>query len=152
MPSAIGQFLDVFQTLDSVEAYHGGYELWLVAISVLIAILAAYVALTVAARIVSATSRRGRWAWATAGAVSMGGGIWSMHFIGMIAFSLPCGVSYDPLGTTLSMIPGMFASGVALYVISRKTEPDLKQLMVGAVLMGAGIGAMHYSGMAALEA
>ena len=152
MPAAIGQFLEVFQTLDSVEAYRGSYEPWLVATSVLIAILAAFVALTVAARIVSAASRRSRWAWAIAGAVSMGGGIWSMHFIGMIAFSLPCGVSYDPLGTSLSMIPGMFASGVALYVISRKTEPDLKQLAIGAVLMGAGIGAMHYSGMTALEA
>jgi two-component system, sensor histidine kinase and response regulator len=152
MPAAIGQFLEIFRTLDSVEAYSGSYEPWLVAISVLIAILAAFVALTVAARIVSADSRRSRWAWAIAGAVSMGGGIWSMHFIGMIAFSLPCGVSYDPLGTTLSMIPGMFASGVALYVISRKTEPDLKQLAIGAVLMGAGIGAMHYAGMTALEA
>ena len=86
MPAAIGQFLEIFRTLDSVEAYSGSYEPWLVAISVLIAILAAFVALTVAARIVSADSRRSRWAWAIAGAVSMGGGIWSMHFIGMLAF------------------------------------------------------------------
>jgi two-component system, sensor histidine kinase and response regulator len=69
----------------------------------------------------------------------------------MLAFSLPCGVRYDPLGTLLSMVPGILASGVALNVISRKTEPGLRRLVVGAVLMGAGIGAMHYSGMAAMQ-
>src|SRR5262245_65994343 len=101
----------------------------------------AFVALSISARMVAATSQRSRWAWACAGAVSMGGGIWSMHFIGMLAFSLPCGVHYDPLGTLLSMVPGILASGVALNVISRKTTPDLKRLLIGAVLMGAGIGA-----------
>jgi two-component system, sensor histidine kinase and response regulator len=143
--------IDVFAVGDPAHAYHGSYEPWLVAISVLIAVLAAFVALSISARMVAATSRRSRWAWACAGAISMGGGIWSMHFLGMLAFSLPCGVRYDPLGTLLSMVPGILASGVALNVISRKTEPGLRRLVVGAVLMGAGIGAMHYSGMAAMQ-
>jgi two-component system, sensor histidine kinase and response regulator len=73
----------------------------------------------------------------------MGGGIWGMHFIGMLAFSLPCGISYDPLGTLAFVIPGILASGVALQVTSR-SEPSVRQLFLGAVLMGAGIGAMHY--------
>jgi two-component system, sensor histidine kinase and response regulator len=81
----------------------------------------------------------------------MGGGIWSMHFIGMLAFSLPCGVTYAPVGTVLSMIPGILASGVALHAISQRTDPGFKRLAVGGVLMGAGIGLMHYSGMAAME-
>jgi signal transduction histidine kinase/CheY-like chemotaxis protein/HPt (histidine-containing phosphotransfer) domain-containing protein len=81
----------------------------------------------------------------------MGGGIWSMHFIGMLAFSLPCGVTYAPVGTVLSMIPGILASGVALHAISQRTDPGFKRLAIGAVLMGAGIGLMHYSGMAAME-
>jgi signal transduction histidine kinase len=80
----------------------------------------------------------------------MGGGIWSMHFVGMLAFSLPCGVRYDPLQTILSMIPGMLASGVALSVISRP-KTSLRRLSLGALLMGAGIGAMHYWGMAAMR-
>jgi two-component system, sensor histidine kinase and response regulator len=101
---------------------------------------------------VAADSRAARWAWASAGAVAMGGGIWGMHFVGMLAFSLPCGVTYDPVGTVVSMIPGILASGVALHVISRRTDPGYKRLVVGAVLMGAGIGLMHYSGMAAMEA
>jgi len=143
--------IDVFAVGDPAHAYQGSYEPWLVAISVLIAVLAAFVALSISARMVAATSRRSRWAWACAGAFSMGGGIWSMHFLGMLAFSLPCGVCYDPLGTLLSMVPGILASGVALNVISRKTEPGLRRLVVGAVLMGAGIGAMHYSGMAAMQ-
>ena len=61
---------------------------------------------------------------------SMGGGIWSMHFVGMLAFSLPCGITYDPVGTVLSMIPGMLASGIALSAISKPDEPGLSRLSV----------------------
>jgi signal transduction histidine kinase len=143
-------FLPVIDALDPATAYHGTYDPWLVATSLAIAILAALVALSISGRIVAATSPRARWAWTTAGAISMGGGIWSMHFIGMLAFSLPCGVSYQPVGTVLSMIPGMLASGIALGAISRAREPGPGRLTVSAVLMGAGIGAMHYSGMAAM--
>jgi PAS domain S-box-containing protein len=80
----------------------------------------------------------------------MGGGIWAMHFVGMLAFSLPCGITYDAVGTLLSMIPGMLASGIALATISKPHAPGLSRLTVSAVLMGAGIAAMHYSGMAAM--
>src|SRR5665213_2236577 len=107
------RFLDAFKTISSVEPYHGTYEPWLVGISISIAILAAFVALAISSRMVGAPSWRGRWAWASAGALSMGGGIWAMHFIGMLAFSLPCGIGYDLFGTLLSVIPGMLASGVA---------------------------------------
>src|SRR5260370_12906470 len=81
----------------------------------------------------------------------MGGGIWAMHFVAMLAFSLPCGVGYNLTGTILSVIPGVLACGVALLVISQKQRPGLARLSIGAVLMGAGIGTMHYSGMAAME-
>jgi two-component system, sensor histidine kinase and response regulator len=144
-------FLDVFGRLGSTAPYRGTYEPWAVALSVAIAILAAFVALSISSRMVAATSRRGRWIWASAGALSMGGGIWGMHFIGMLAFSLPCGVHYDVMGTLVSIIPGILASGVALQVISRVSNPGLTRLIAGAVLMGSGIGAMHYSGMAAMR-
>jgi len=145
------QLLDLFKRVDAVAPYQGSYQPALVAISVLIAIMAAFVALTISARMAAAGSWYSRWAWASAGAFSMGGGIWAMHFIGMLAFSLPCGISYNPLLTLLSMVPGILASGVALHIISRTTEPSLTRLLIGAVLMGAGIGAMHYSGMAAVR-
>jgi len=146
------RFLPVYDLVDSAAAYGGGYNTGLVALSVVVATLAAFVALSISGRIVAANSRPARWAWASAGAICMGGGIWSMHFIGMLAFSLPCGVTYSPVGTVLSMIPGILASGVALQVISQRTDPGFKRLALGGVLMGAGIGLMHYSGMAAMEA
>ena len=146
----IHQLLRLFQTLSPDLAYHPDYSWVLVGISVAIAILAAFVALSIAGRMEMAETQRARVAWASAGAFTMGGGIWSMHFIGMLAFSLPCGVAYEPFQTALSMIPGVLASGVALSVISRP-NPSQTKLAFGALLMGAGIGAMHYWGMAAMR-
>src|SRR5229473_3062999 len=145
------RFFPIYDQIDPIAAYSGAYNAGLVALSVVVATLAAFVALSISSRIVAANSRGARWAWASAGAMAMGGGIWSMHFIGMLAFSLPCGVTYAPVGTVLSMIPGILASGVALHAISQRTDPGFKRLAVGAVLMGAGIGLMHYSGMAAMQ-
>jgi two-component system, sensor histidine kinase and response regulator len=145
------RFLPVFDSADFGNNYAGVYNPGLVATSVVIAILAAFVALSISGRVVAAQTGRSRWAWTSAGAVVMGGGIWAMHFIGMLAFSLPCGVGYDPVGAVMSMIPGVAASGVAVSVISRREQPGLVRLSIGAVLMGAGIGTMHYSGMAAME-
>jgi signal transduction histidine kinase/DNA-binding response OmpR family regulator/HPt (histidine-containing phosphotransfer) domain-containing protein len=145
------RFFPVYDPVASVAAYGGVYNAGLVVLSVVVATLAAFVALSVSGRIVAANSRGAQWAWASAGALAMGGGIWSMHFIGMLAFTLPCGVTYSPVGTVLSMIPGILASGVALHAISQRTDLGFKRLAVGGVLMGAGIGLMHYSGMAAME-
>jgi PAS domain S-box-containing protein len=143
-------FFPVFDRFDPASAYRGTYDLGLVITSVAIAILAALVALSISGRIAAAATPRARYAWASAGAISMGGGIWAMHFVGMLAFSLPCGITYDAVGTLLSMIPGMLASGIALATISKPHAPGLSRLTVSAVLMGAGIAAMHYSGMAAM--
>jgi len=145
------RFFPIFDLVDPSTAYSGSYHAGLVALSVVVATLAAFVALSISGRIVAADTVGARWAWASAGATAMGGGIWGMHFIGMLAFTLPCGVSYDPIGTIGSMIPGILASGVALHAISRRTDPGFKILAVGAVFMGAGIGLMHYSGMAAMR-
>jgi len=145
------RFLPVFDPGSASNEYVGTYDPGLVVTSIVIAILAAYVALSISGRIIAASTGRSRRAWISAGAVVMGGGIWAMHFVAMLAFSLPCGVGYNAIGTLLSAIPGMLASGVALSVISRKQEPGLARLTVGAVLMGAGIGTMHYTGMAAMQ-
>ena len=145
------RFFPVFDSPPAGSNYIAVYNPGLVVTSVIIAILAAYVALSISGRIVAAKSKRSRWAWTSTGAVVMGGGIWSMHFVAMLAFSLPCGVGYNPFGTLLSVVPGILASGVALSVISHKEQLGLPRLTIGAVLMGAGIGAMHYSGMAAME-
>ncbi len=145
------RFFPVFDAFDPATNYVGVYNVELVVTSIVIAILAAFVALSISGRIAAANTERSRWAWTSAGAVVMGGGIWAMHFVAMLAFSLPCGEGYDPVGTVLSIIPGMLASGVALSIISRNEQPGFTRLSIGAVLMGAGIGAMHYSGMAAMQ-
>ena len=144
-------FMPFSGAVDAADAYQGIYEPGLVVTSLVIAVLAAFVALSTAQQIVTARTRPARWLWASAGAISMGGGIWSMHFIGMLAFSLPCGISYDPVGTAFSMFPGILASGVALAIICRRGTPGFRHILAGAVLMGAGIGIMHYAGMAAMQ-
>ncbi|OKA27179.1 histidine kinase [Pseudomonas versuta] len=125
------------------------YSPSLVFISLCVAILASYTALDLAARIATA---RGRtvYLWMCGGALAMGFGVWSMHFIGMLALELPLDLGYD-LGLTLwSLLVAILSSGFALWVVSQPRLPAL-QLMFGALVMGAGISAMHYSGMAALR-
>ena len=142
MPDVQGGLLSFLRLLD-ITPYRGTYDLPFVALSIGVAILSMYVALSVADRIVATSRKSVRLIWNGVGAIVMGGGIWSMHFIGMLAFSLPCGVGYNPLLTLLSMLPGMLASGVALFVLSRRDQPSQKLLFFCAVLVGAGIGAMH---------
>jgi NO-binding membrane sensor protein with MHYT domain len=128
----------------------GYYNLQLVALSLAIAILASYAALDLASRVSQEGMPRRAWAWLIAGAVSMGTGIWSMHFIGMLAFHLPIPVAYDVPTTAFSMLVAIAVSATALLVL-RRPQVTTEQLLVGAVLMGAGIVGMHYTGMAALR-
>lgn len=144
-------FTPVQEVFQPVNAFPGTYDFGLVGLSVFIAITAAVVALSTSPRIAAAGSPGARAAWLVAGGGCMGGGIWGMHFVGMLAFSLPCGITYDPLLTLVSMIPGMLASTVSLLVISRGDRITFRELSIGAVLQGGGIGAMHYAGMAAMR-
>ena len=131
------------------EALTGSYDYQLVALSVLIAVGASYVALDLAGRTAAARGRA-RLGWLAGGAVSMGLGIWSMHYIGMLAFTLPVPVLYDLPEVGVSLLAAVAASGVALFVVSRKTL-DLVGAIAGSIVMGAGIAAMHYIGMAAMR-
>src|SRR5687768_10394100 len=125
------------------------YNYWLVLTSILVAILASYTALDLATRITLTTGKAAR-AWLCGGAVSMGIGIWSMHFLGMLAFHLPIPMGYDVPITLLSMLIAIVVSGFALFIVSRDNL-SARNLILGAVLMGLGICAMHYTGMAAME-
>lgn len=128
----------------------GTYNQGLVAISLLVAILASYTALDMSARVASSQSRRAARIWLVGGAVAMGLGIWSMHFIGMLAFKLPIPVGYDLLLTVCSLAASIAASMYALWLVSRQ-RLAVSRLLAGAVLMGLGIAAMHYIGMAAMQ-
>ncbi|OKY26894.1 MHYT domain-containing protein [Thalassotalea sp. PP2-459] len=134
---------------DSILIY-GNYNPWLVALSIFIAIFASFMGLQVAAQAKGKVSALRRHSMLGIGSVALGGGIWSMHFIGMLAFDLCTTVEYNGLITFFSMLPGIFASWVALNYINSHKKGFLS-LLIGGVLVGAGIGTMHYSGMAAME-
>src|SRR5258707_157434 len=127
----------------------GSYNYALVALSVLIAMLASYAALDLGGRVTAA----GGWTragWLLGGAGAMGTGIWSMHYIGMLAFILPIPVAYHWPTVLLSLFAAILASVIALYVVSRQTMGAFRAVG-GSVLMGAGIASMHYIGMAAMR-
>jgi diguanylate cyclase (GGDEF)-like protein/PAS domain S-box-containing protein len=128
---------------------HGTYDYRLVALSVVLAIFASYAALDLAGR-VTATRRWARIFWLAGGATSMGLGIWSMHYIGMLAFTLPVPVLYHYPTVILSLLAAIAASAVALVTVSRE-RMGVMQEIVGSLIMGSGIAAMHYIGMAAMR-
>jgi diguanylate cyclase (GGDEF)-like protein len=127
----------------------GSYSPTLVIISLCVAILASYTALDLSGRIATAKGRAVH-LWTAGGAIAMGVGVWSMHFIGMLAFNLPVDLGYDISITLLSLLIGVLSSGFALWLVSQPQLPAW-QLAFGALVMGAGISAMHYTGMAAMR-
>ena len=127
----------------------GYYETPLVLISILVAIVASYSALSLAGRVAEATGRT-KFAWMLGGAIAMGSGIWAMHFVGMLAFRLPIPIAFDIPITLVSLVLPIAASGLALWQVSRANLGPVR-LGVSAVIMGAGINAMHYTGMAAMR-
>jgi NO-binding membrane sensor protein with MHYT domain len=128
----------------------GTYNSWLVLLSILVAIFVSYTALSLSARVAYAKNTANTGMWVVGGALAMGCGIWSMHFIGMLAFSLPIPLTYDLGLTVASLVIAIAISGFALSVASNP-EISLTQLSFSAAIMGAGISAMHYSGMAAID-
>jgi diguanylate cyclase (GGDEF)-like protein len=127
----------------------GVYNYWLVFVSLLVAILSSYTALDLTSRITASKGRAAQ-GWLLGGAFSMGTGIWSMHFIGMLAFNLPIPMAYDVTITLVSMMMAMVVSGFALYTVSRDSL-SARNLVQGGLLMGLGICLMHYTGMAAMQ-
>jgi NO-binding membrane sensor protein with MHYT domain/CheY-like chemotaxis protein/two-component sensor histidine kinase len=128
----------------------GYFQTSLVVVSILVAILASYTALSLAGRVSTSHDDQSAHWWLAGGAFAMGTGIWSMHFIGMLAFRLPISLGYDFWITLLSFLIAVAASGFALWQVSQPELP-VNRLVKGALLMGIGINAMHYTGMAAMR-
>ena len=125
------------------------YDPYLVALSILVASFAAYTALDLGGRVPLAQGPTHR-IWLAAAALTMGAGIWSMHFVAMLAFMLPMPVSYDVGLTVLSLVLAILATGGGFYVISRPGV-SRPRLVLSGLFMGIGILAMHYTGMAAMR-
>ena len=129
----------------------GVYDPLLVALSIVTAVIASFVALDMASRVVAAAGSPGRSAfWLACGALAMGTGIWAMHFVGMLAFSLPIALAYDVPITLASLAVAALSSALALHTIAR---PSLgrRRLLIAGTLMGLGIACMHYLGMEAMR-
>ena len=127
----------------------GSYDPLIVTLSIVIAVASSYAALDLAGRV---TASKG-WpfaAWLTCGSMAMGIGIWSTHFTGMLAFSLPVPVSYHWPTVLLSYVVAVLAALLALYVVSRKQMSRGRAVRSG-VVMGCGIAALHYMDMGAMR-
>lgn len=136
-------------TTDFSVAYHGHHAMALVLLSLLIAVLAAYTSFSHRHLMQSSGNNVSRWLWHSSGAVAMGLGVWAMHFTGMMSLQLPVEVNYQLGLTLLSVLPAIAAAYVTLQVVAAADQRPV-HIMTGGVLMGAGIGTMHYTGMAAM--
>ncbi|MTV36033.1 MHYT domain-containing protein [Duganella radicis] len=130
--------------------HYGSYTPSLVLLSILVAIFSSWMGLQVVGQAQRTSSRGLRALILGTGGLALGTGVWAMHFIGMLAFDLCTVVEYHHGTTMLSVLPSIGASALALTIISRR-HLSRGTLLVGGVLVGAGIGAMHYTGMAAMR-
>lgn len=128
----------------------GMHDPYLVFLSIVVAILASYTGLSLASRILTASGRF-RPAWLVAASVSLGGGIWSMHFVAMLAFSMPgMQIRYDLALTLLSLLIAVAFTGGG-FAVSHWTFIPRGRVAIAGLLMGLGVLAMHYLGMAAIQ-
>ncbi|WP_239953872.1 bifunctional diguanylate cyclase/phosphodiesterase [Pantoea sp. Z09] len=124
------------------------YDSFTVIVSILVAMLASFTALDMAGRVATSTGRVAL-IWLFGGGFAMGVGIWAMHFIGMLSMTMEMVMSYDASLTGVSMAIAVVASIFALWLVCHGDLP-LKKLLGGALVLGSGVAAMHYTGMAAL--
>lgn len=128
---------------------HGHYNAGLVGLSVAIAIVAAFAALDQARRASQNTGLK-RGAWLAGGGVTMALGIWSMHFVGMLAFEMPMPVQYQGGLVALSLIAAVVGASIALAVVTRPHVSRIG-LVIGAAFMGVAVSSMHYLGMESMR-
>ena len=128
------------------------YDVWLVFLSYAVVAFASYTSFYLVERVIAASTPAARRKWLMIGAIAMGIGIWTMHFVAMLAFELEFGrtAQYDILITALSALFAIVASGFAFNFVSQKSR-GIGRLILAGIVLGAGIGAMHYTGMAAMR-
>ena len=124
------------------------YDSFTVIVSILVAMLASFTALDMAGRVATSTGKVAL-IWLFGGGFAMGVGIWAMHFIGMLSMTMEMVMSYDASLTGISMAIAVIASIFALWLVCRGELP-MRKLLGGALVLGSGVVAMHYTGMAAL--
>lgn len=148
----ITELLSHFFTTDynPTEVITWSYDYWLVALSVFIAAFTSTVSLHLVGISIHNNSQIYRAIAIFTSGLAMGCGIWAMHFIGMLAFHVPTTIYYDPTITAYSILPGIVACCAALYITTRKSI-STNMLIAGGIIVGSGIGIMHYTGMQAIQ-
>lgn len=131
------------------DAIFGTYNINLVILSYVIAAFASYIALDFAGRLRIEANHSVRIWWLIGGAFAMGAGIWSMHFIGMLAFIMPMPMSYDTALTSLSLLVAISSAAFVLYLL-QNDQRTKTHLIIGGIFLGFGIASMHYIGMSAM--
>ncbi|VXC57638.1 conserved membrane hypothetical protein [Pseudomonas sp. 8Z] len=126
------------------------HDPWLVLLSYVIATAGSLSTLNIAKQLDHEQRHSMRITWVLVGALCLAGGIWSMHFIGMLAFQAPVAIHYDLATTLLSLLVALAAALLALYCMAQP-RPSLTRQLLAAFIIGSGIAAMHYSGMAAIR-
>lgn len=134
--------------MDTTHGLHGAYDTLLVGLSIVIAVLASFTALTLVGRAKESTGRA-RTVWLLSAATALGGGIWSMHFVAMLAFSLHMPIHYNVELTVVSLVAAIVVAALALYTVTRWSGG--LSLGIAGVFAGIGVAIMHYMGMAAME-
>ncbi|MCK0744493.1 EAL domain-containing protein [Chromohalobacter nigrandesensis] len=132
------------------NAIHGQWDPWLIVLSCLVAWLASGLGLVIGERMQEADNRLRRGVWLVAGAGMMGLGVWSMHFIGMLALRLPLPMQHDVGLTFLSLLPAVLGSIYTMRIMARPVAKP-RYSVLGGLVLGAGIGTMHYLGMEAMR-
>lgn len=129
---------------------HGPHNDSLVVLSTGLAVLAAFITRAVVDRVVASRQELPRRMWTVVGALTMGLGVWAMHFTAMLAIHFPIPVSYDPVWTFVSMCPAVAGSGGAIALLGHR-QPRPMHRVLGGLAFGGGVAAMHYAGMEAMR-
>lgn len=129
----------------------GTYDIWFVILSYAVSVFGSFTSLELAGRVIEEAHKMKRLLWIIAAAIALGGGgIWSMHFIAMLAFKLPIPVNYDVAMTVISLVAAITVTGVGLYIVTGK-DLSMSRLCAAGVFVGLGVCAMHYIGMEAMQ-
>lgn len=125
------------------------YDPMLLFLSFAVAVFASYVTLGLVSRLRAEQNPQVRWYWLSGGAFTLGAGIWSMHFIGMLALIMPVRMEYDVIWTAASLFVSVLVSASALYLLQGNHKRP--HLLIGGMVIGLGVAAMHYMGMEGMK-
>ena len=136
--------------VSTADGPHFMYDHWLVLLSYLVAVVGSYAALDMIDRLNHARGKATH-LWLLGSATTLGGGIWSMHFIGMLAAEAAFPMNYDPWLTSVSFVIAVGACALGLEIVRHSARPQGLRLIAAGITVGIGVAAMHYTGMRALR-